>query len=74
LCYAPDLKFYRVWSKQGRVEYPVLEVDQVADGWAVCLIVKRGKRRYAETVDKAKAREMLQRQHDIGNTVELLER
>ena len=27
LCYAPDLKFYRVWSKEGRVEYPVLEVD-----------------------------------------------
>jgi hypothetical protein len=40
----------------------------------VYLIVKRGKCRYAETVDKAKAREILRHQHAIGNTLELLDR
>jgi hypothetical protein len=46
----------------------------VTDGWAVCLIVKRGHRRYYETVDKEKARGLLERHHGIGNTVEPLER
>jgi len=52
----------------------VLELDQVADGWALYLIVKRGHRRYAQTIDKDKARELLQRHHQNGDTVELLHR
>jgi transposase InsO family protein len=38
-------------------------IDQVPDGWAVYLIGKRGHRRYYHTVDKAGARELLQRHH-----------
>lgn len=68
------MKFYRVWSKHGRVEYPVLELEQVADGWAFYLIVKRGHRRYAETITKQKARELLRHYDQNGDTVELLDR
>jgi hypothetical protein len=68
------MKFYRVWPKNGRAAYPIVELDQVAGGWDVYLITKRGHRRYAQTVTKDKARALLQRHHANGDTVELLEK
>jgi hypothetical protein len=68
------VKLYRVWPKQGRGGYPVLELDRIADGWAIYLIVKRGQRRYAQTVDKERARALRERHPKRGDTIELLER
>src|SRR4051794_7880554 len=68
------MKFYRVWSKNGRAAFPILELDRVVAGGAVYLMVGRGHRRYAQTVDKDKARELLHRHHANGDTVELLDR
>jgi len=72
--YPPCLKFYRVWGKSGRTAHPLIEVEQAADGWAVYLLGKRGHRRFYRTLDKEEARELLQRHHANGDTVELLEK
>lgn len=74
MCYPPCLKFYRVWGRSGRAAHPLLEVEQAGDGWAVYLVGKRGHRRYYRTLDKEGARELLERHHANGDTVELLDK